>query len=221
LIVSPQAFERNAAEEHNSRIPAGQLAKVTLVVALSRDQQVGILVVAKQRNYVVQPFDLLEPADEEKVWTLVRTLERGRCVFPFRIRKEVRYDFHLVRKAELMMLRPTELAHGNESVEMLELAAQESGQPPPLRRPAINQLTAKALSLIAELAVVPPQHVRWTNKPVLVRHVQLGRVSTVGENAGSADKGRVVKVDDVEAAVIENRPEAARIRHWPACLLSQ
>src|SRR5688572_161839 len=133
----------------------------------------------------------------------MRTVECGDGGSRLGVGEEVWHDLHLVRKAELAMLRTAELAHRDESIEMLQLSAHESGPPPPLRRPAINELTPKALTLITQLAVVAPQHVRWTDEPVLVRHVQLRGVPAVRKDSGSADQRCVVKVDDVEAAVIQ------------------
>ena len=67
----------------------------------------------------------------------------------------------------------------------------------------VAEAAADALLAVAELAVVPPEHVSRTHEPVFVRHVQLDRIP-VAQNFGPPDEGDVVEVHDVEVAALDD-----------------
>ncbi len=65
--------------------------------------------------------------------------------------------------------------------------------------------------MIAKLAVMPPEDVRWTHEPVFVRHIDPGCIPAVGQQAGPANQRWVMEVYDVKPAVIEDLVKAASI----------
>ncbi len=92
------------------------------------------------------------------------------------------------------------LAERDEFVDVADLAFEQAGGAPRLRWPPMNQRAAQAFARRAELAAVPPQHVRRTDEPVLVRGVELDCVAQP-EDAGPADQRDVVEMDHVEVAL--------------------
>ncbi len=85
----------------------------------------------------------------------------------------------------------------------------------------IRDLTANALVSRAQLSVVSPKNMSRADEPVFMRHVNFRGISPVFENARAADERCVVKVDDVEIAVIEHCAELSGVCDGTPGLLRQ
>ena len=119
------------------------------------------------------------------------------------------------------MLLTTELGHGHERVHVRQLAFEQAGVSPELRRTAVPQLTPDALAAVASLAVVSPEDVAGAHEPVLVREVDSRRGAAMAQDARAADQRHVVEDDDVERLIVEQTLERRPIDHRVSCLLCE
>ncbi len=62
---------------------------------------------------------------------------------------------------------------------------------------------------------------RRANEPVLVRHIELGRIPPIRKNSRTSDERRIMEIDHIEATLVEYLPEAIGIRERTARLLCE
>src|SRR5262249_52809750 len=127
-------------------------------------------------------------------------------------RKKIGNHAHRPGKAEGAVQVAAEFALGDESVDMIQRSRERPRVAPQLRGTPIAEHAAQAMPLVAQLAVVSPQDVRWTDEPVLVRFVDLEAVAP-GEESRSADKRHVVIPHHVEGAGPQDLREAGSVDH--------
>ena len=87
------------------------------------------------------------------------------------------HDRRTDAKAQFEVLVACELARRDERVDMPQHPLQQARRAPQLRRPPRLQYALEAALLVAGLAVESPEHVRRTYEPVLVRGIELERVT--------------------------------------------
>ena len=100
---------------------------------------------------------------------------------------------------------------------MTRLARQKIAGAPELRRALMRERAAPALPARAKLAIVPPQDMHGTDKPILMGRIELDALA-IGENARPAHERDVVKMDHVKAAP-KNLANTRPVDKRPAQLL--
>ena len=66
------------------------------------------------------------------------------------------------------------------------------------------------MAVLAEALPILPQHMRFTDEPMLMRLVELEALA-VAQQSGTADQRDIVEPDDVEPAVVEKVGELLRM----------
>src|SRR5271163_4829722 len=124
-------------------------------------------VVAKHRDDRLQSLDLLQTANEKKIWPRVRR----DVELVWRIiagRHEVRENLDLSNKSPLVVHVASEAAWREEHVNGVRALVEELRVSPPLRRSSEFQCTAETLRLLAESLVVFPKNVHRAHQPMLM-----------------------------------------------------
>ncbi len=134
--------------------------------------------------------------------------------------QEVGDHLHRPREAERAMFVPAEFALGDEGVDVAQLAFQHVGVAPRLGRTAIADGAAQAMLLVAKLTIVPPEHVRGADQPMLVRLIDRD-APPVGQQAWSADQRDIVEPGHVESALVHELLDPRAMHYRPAELMGQ
>ena len=67
LVVTPKLIGRHAPEEPHVIDPGGRDLEGRRIFTVARDEQVSVRIIPEQGNDVIEPLDLFQPPDEQKI----------------------------------------------------------------------------------------------------------------------------------------------------------
>ena len=78
LVVGGQIVNVDSSQKPHSGTSQGKLFQRRRMLAIPRDQQIGVRIFPENGNDVVQTFEALQPADEQEIGIWMRTTRRRR-----------------------------------------------------------------------------------------------------------------------------------------------